>query len=221
MSMNGLGITYRTQGKYADAAPLLSAVLEARARVLGPEHRETLTSRHSLARVYEAEGKYELSQPLLLQNLEARRRTLGAEHFDTMSSLSALAESYRKQGRYHEAEPLFNQLLEVRRRTLTPDNPTTLATLTSVAALKRGQRQFAAAEQYLREALNGYNRIHSDTWQRYYAEAMLGATLIDLRRLDEAKPVLAAAYKKLTERRSLIPVEDLPRLDAVREWAGQ
>ena len=221
MSMNGLGITYRTQGKYALAEPLLRAVLDARTRVLGPDHRETLASRHSLARVYEAEGKYELSQPVLLQNLEARRRVLGAEHFETMSSLSALAESYRKRGRYGDAEPLFNQLLEVRRRTLTPDNPTTLSTLTSFAALKRGQRQFAAAEQYLREALNGYDRIHSDTWQRYYAEAMLGATLIDLQRRDEANPVLAAAYRKLTERRSSIPVEDLPLLDVVRDWAGQ
>ena len=137
-----------------------------------------------------------------------------------MSSLSALAESYRKQGRHAEAEPLFKELLEVRRRTLTPDNPTTLATLTSFAALKREQRQFAAAEQYLQDVLKGYARIRSASWQRSYAEALLGATLIDLNRLDEAKPLLTTARQQMAQRRAVIPVEDLPLLDAVRDWAG-
>jgi tetratricopeptide (TPR) repeat protein len=219
MSINQLGINYRNQGKYAEAEPLLQTVLDARRRVLGAEHRDTLSSRHSLARVYEAEGKHDMSKPLFLENLAARRRVLGAEHFDTMSTLNALAESYRKQGKYSDAEPLFRELLDIRRRTLAADHHVLLATLASVGALERQQHLFAAAERHLREAANGYERTRSNTWQRYYADALLGATLVDLKRYDEAEPLLISAYERMVERRATIPVEDRPLLDDVKEWA--
>jgi eukaryotic-like serine/threonine-protein kinase len=218
MSVNGLGIAYRVQGKYAEAEPLLRTVLDARSRVLGAEHRDVLSSRHSLARVYEAEGRRERSQPLLLQNLEIRRRVLGREHPDTMSGLAMLAESYRRQGRYAEADPLFAELLDVRRRTLTPNHPGLFATLTSVAALKRDQQQFGAAERLLREALKGYASANTTTWQRYYSEALLGATLLDSGRRDEAGRLLSAAYPALLQRTASIPVEDRPLLELVKAW---
>jgi tetratricopeptide (TPR) repeat protein len=220
MSVNGLGIAYRVQGKYAEAEGLFTNLLEVRTRVLGAEHRDTLTTRHSLARVYEAQGKSELSEPLLVQNLEARRRVLGAEHPDTMSSLNMLAESLRKRGRLAEAEPLFRELVEVRRRTLAPDNPTLFSTLTAFGGLKRAQHDFVAAERSIREALADYERTASETWQRYYATALLGATLADVGRA-EAQPLLDSGYQGMLRRQALMPVEDLPLLNEVKEWVGR
>jgi serine/threonine-protein kinase len=214
-SINQLGVNYRAQGKYTEAEPLLKTLLDARSRVLGTEHRDTLTTRHSLARVYEAAGKPELSLPLFLENLEARRRVLGREHPDTMSSLNMLAESYRRQGRFRDAEPLLEELLTIRRRRLTADHPNVLASMVALAALKREQHELAAAEQYLRDAVSGYERIRPETWQRYYAEALLGTTLLDLKRYEEAEPLLASAYDRLTQRRATIPAEDRPLLDDV------
>jgi hypothetical protein len=221
ISVNGLGIAFRTQGKYAEAEPLLREVLDTRQRVLGPEHPNTMVSRHSLARVYEAQGKYALSTPLLVENLAARRRVLGAENADTLSSLSMLAASYRHQGRLADAEPMLVEALQTRRRSLPPNHPTTFASMTAVAELKLDLHDPAAAEKYLREAIASYERIASDTWQRFYAEALLGVALSHLNRFDEAQPLLESGYARMVERRDKMAAEDRPLLDAVKESIAQ
>jgi hypothetical protein len=52
-----LGDALQAQGKFADAEKEYRAVLAIRARVLGPEHRETLDCRNKLANVLQAQGK--------------------------------------------------------------------------------------------------------------------------------------------------------------------
>ena len=48
---------YQRQGRYSEAEPLYRRALEARERVLGTEHPDTLISVNNLAALYQAQGR--------------------------------------------------------------------------------------------------------------------------------------------------------------------
>ena len=85
---------YESQGRYGEAEPLYRRALEARERVLGPEHPDTLTSVNNLAALYQAQGRYGEAEPLYRRALEASERVLGPEHPDTLTSVNNLALLY-------------------------------------------------------------------------------------------------------------------------------
>jgi hypothetical protein len=49
ISVNSLGLLYKSQGRYGEAEPLFLRALEAWERTLGPEHPRTLISLNNLA----------------------------------------------------------------------------------------------------------------------------------------------------------------------------
>lgn len=63
---------------------------DARQRVLGPEHPDTLRSMNHLAATLMQEGHYAEAEKLERQTLETRRRVLGPEHPDTLYSMTWL-----------------------------------------------------------------------------------------------------------------------------------
>ena len=62
-SVNRLTELKVDQGKYAQAEPLLTKVLNGKRRVLGQEHPKTLISMNNLALLYEDQGKYAQAEP--------------------------------------------------------------------------------------------------------------------------------------------------------------
>src|SRR5260370_42566242 len=68
-------------------------VLEARRRILGEEHPDTLNSISNLARTLAAQGDLAGARRLEEPVLEARRRILGEEHPDTLTSMDNLART--------------------------------------------------------------------------------------------------------------------------------
>jgi hypothetical protein len=68
----------------------LRAVVEARRRVLGADHRDTLTSRHDLARVLADSGRLAEAEAEYRAAVAGRTRVLGADHPDTRASQAAL-----------------------------------------------------------------------------------------------------------------------------------
>jgi tetratricopeptide (TPR) repeat protein len=136
----------------------------------------------------------------------------------SIASMTNLADLNRRQGKLEDAETRFAEVLELRRRVLGPDHPNTLSVLTSLAAVKFDQRDYADAEGFLRAALAGYERRNADNWQRYYAQSLLGATLIKGDRLIEAEHLLTSGYQGLVARQSAIPVENQGVLSDARQW---
>jgi hypothetical protein len=112
-------------------------------------------------------------------------------------------------------------VLELRRRVLGPDHPNTLSVVTSLAAVKVDQHDYAGAEGLLRTALAGYERRNADNWQRYYAQSLLGATLVRRGRLAEAEPLLTSGYQGLMARQGAIPAENHGVLDDARQWLAE
>ena len=68
--------------------------LEAKSRVLGADHHETLLSTNNLVVCLTAQGRGREAGPLLAQVLQAQTRLLGADHPDTADT----AERLRKVG---------------------------------------------------------------------------------------------------------------------------
>jgi hypothetical protein len=93
-------LTYQDQGKLVDAAQLQEKVLEARRRIQGEEHPDTLTTMDNLALTYQDQGKPVDAAQLQEKVLEARRRIQGEEHPRTLTTMNNLALlTYQNQGR--------------------------------------------------------------------------------------------------------------------------
>jgi hypothetical protein len=95
--MNDLASTLRAQGDHAGARRLEERVLEARTRVLGEEHPDTLTSMNNLAVTLWEQGDHAAALRLLRQCLSGRRKVLGEDHPKTAATAEFL--------RHYEAQP--------------------------------------------------------------------------------------------------------------------
>jgi hypothetical protein len=69
-------------------------VMETRKRVLGEEHRDTLTSKANLVATYIAKGRWKEAEDLFVQVIEIRKKVLGEEHPDTLASVANLAATF-------------------------------------------------------------------------------------------------------------------------------
>jgi hypothetical protein len=74
-------------------------VLEAKKRVLGAEHPDTLVSMANLALTYKNQGRWKEAEELQAKELNICSRVLGAEHPDTLTSMNNLASTYSNQRR--------------------------------------------------------------------------------------------------------------------------
>jgi hypothetical protein len=99
--------------RYAEALTLAWQTWERRARVLGPEHRDTLEVLNSYTMCLDRMGRGEEAIRLLRRCLATRRLTLGASHRYTVISVNDLAVCLWKRGEYVDAVPLFREAVEL------------------------------------------------------------------------------------------------------------
>jgi tetratricopeptide (TPR) repeat protein len=116
-------MTLGLQGRFQEAEKLLVKGVEAKSRVLGKEHPNTLLAVASLALMYDQQGRLQQAEDLHLKVLEAW-------HTAELS----LALTYRKQGQLKEAEALYFKAVEARSRVLGEKPP---RTLTAIAHVKK------------------------------------------------------------------------------------
>ena len=113
------------QGQYAAARVIQQQQLEARRRVQGEEHPDTLTSMNNLASTLRNQGDLAGARKLEEAVLEARRRVQGEEHPDTLTSMNNLASTLGNQGDLAGARKLQEAVLEARRRVQGEEHPDT------------------------------------------------------------------------------------------------
>jgi hypothetical protein len=145
-------------------------------------------------------------------------------------------------GLYSEAWTQFDRALNLRRRAPGTEDRKTLRTVNNLGRLAEFQGNYAEAihalfrvegcvgpftgkpaqsESLARDALAFYRTAHSDGWERYRAESLLGASLAGQRKYAEAEPLLLEGYQGMDARRERIAVPDLYRLERAREWLAQ
>jgi tetratricopeptide (TPR) repeat protein len=103
----------RGPARDAEAITLALQTWKGRARVLGPEHRDTLESLGAYATCLDKTGQSEEAIRLLRTCLAARQRTLGASHPDTAISMNELAVCLWRRGEYQDAIPEFRKAVEL------------------------------------------------------------------------------------------------------------
>ena len=208
ITVANLGYVYQKQGKYAQAEPLSTKAVEGMRRAQGAEHNDTLICMNMLGLLYRAEGKYAEAEPVLTKALEIRRRVLGARHADTIKSINSLASLYRSEGKSGEAETLLASVLEARRRVLGPVHPDTISTMAVLGDVRLQQKKYAEAEALLREVRTNNQDAAADTWELYWSQHLLGASLAAQKRYAEAEPHMVSGYHGMMQRETAIPLED-------------
>jgi CHAT domain-containing protein/tetratricopeptide (TPR) repeat protein len=193
-AVNSLGYLYYSQGRYAEAEPLLKRALAILEKTLGPEHPKVATSLDNIAALYRAQGRDAEAEPLLKRALAVREKTLGDEHPAVGQSLNNLAELYRVQGRYADAEPLYRRALSISQMALGPEHPDVAAELSNLGLVYRSQSRPAEAESLLKRALairqKALGAEHPDV---ALSLANLALVYNDLGRYTEAEPLFKRA----------------------------
>ena len=144
-----------TRKGFSEAEALFRRALEARERMLGKEHPDTLGCVLNLAILYNSQGRFGDAWPFFRRFIDGSERTLGKEHPNTLGGVNGLAAAYDSQGFSSEAEPLFERVLEARARLLGNEHPNTLETISNLAALYFKQSDWSRAVQFWRRATTG------------------------------------------------------------------
>jgi hypothetical protein len=120
-------------GSYAPARDLQQKVVQARERVLGPEHLQTLAARGDLASWTGEAGDAAAARDLFAGLLSVFERVLGPEHPYTLTARGDLARWTGEAGDAAAARDLFAALLSVFERVLGPEHPNTLTARANLA----------------------------------------------------------------------------------------
>ncbi|WP_311359447.1 tetratricopeptide repeat protein, partial [Actinomyces oris] len=154
---------------------------------LGPDHPDTLASRHNLAGTYRDAGRLDKAIALYEQTLEDSIRVLGIDHPSTLTSHFNLAGAYRASCRLDEAILLYEQVVTGRSRVLGPDHRSTLTARDHLADTYWEAGRFDEAITLKKQILADAMRIMgADSPSASAARNNLAATYRDADRLDEA-----------------------------------
>jgi tetratricopeptide (TPR) repeat protein len=134
------------QGRYSDAERVLRDVLAEQERILGPEHPDTMTTRHYLAAALFFQGKYDQAETEYRAVLQLREKILGPEHPDTLKTRNNLALALDYQAKYADAEPEYRELLRLKEKVLGPEDPSTLVTRSGLADTLDSEGKYVEAE---------------------------------------------------------------------------
>ena len=158
---------------------------------LGPDHPETLKSKHNLAISYQVRGRQVDALKLYEETLVAQKAKLGIDHADTLLTICGLADCYDTIGRHAEALKLNKEAYAHSKRTLGPNHPYTLRATVALAASEATLGRHSEALKLHQEALavlkERYGVDHPDTLT---CQWLVAANLVTLDRGAEAVPLI-------------------------------
>jgi serine/threonine protein kinase len=199
-----LAQSYAGLGLYSHAQPLVEQAVRIQRRVLGPEHRDTLSSMRLQATILRISQRYDESERLIRETLATERRVLGAEDPETLNSMNELAITLGEEGYFSEQEKLERETLAIRRRVLGGEHPATLGSMETLADALTNGGHYAEAEKLQREALDIQRRVFGrEDMRTLFSMSSLAWTLERQGRLAEAENLQRSALN--TERHVLGP----------------
>ena len=136
--------------------------LEARRRVIGEEHRETLLSMGNLGLALRNLKRFDEAIDIYLETLEIQERSLGQGHPDTAVSLFNIASLYRDTDRFDLSVDYFERTLSVDEAALGEEHPYVADDLEEYAKLRRKMGMDAEADDISFRFLSpAHRQIHS------------------------------------------------------------
>ncbi|CAG7934218.1 unnamed protein product [Penicillium olsonii] len=204
------------QGAYEEAEAMHRRALETREKVLGREHRDTLTGLSNLGLVLSRQGKYEEAEAMHRRDLEGSEKVLGCEHPDTLTSVSNLGLVLSRQGKYEKAEAMHRRALEGSEKSLGHEHPDTLTSVSNLGSVLGSQGKYEEAEAMHRRALEGSEKLLG----REHPSALtsvsnLGSVLGSQGKYEEAEAMQRRALEGYDEVRGREHVRTATSLDVL------
>jgi eukaryotic-like serine/threonine-protein kinase len=128
-----IAVEYCHEGRFSEALALADHVVRTRMQLLGPEHPETLSSRHLVGTALYMLDREAEAERVVYGAAEARSRLLGQYHANTLSSWHLLAKILYSLGRHADALPIAAGVASARTQVLSPDDTDTLDSRNTVA----------------------------------------------------------------------------------------
>ena len=162
-----VGRSLQNAGSVGSAIAYYQELMAEAETRLGPDHRDTLASRNSLALAYRQGGDLGKAVSLFEQNVADRERVLSPDHPDTLTSRDNLAGAYHVGGDLVRAISLFKQTLADRERVLGPHHPDTLTSRNNLALTFKAGGDLVRATSLFEQTFAESERVrgsdHPDT----------------------------------------------------------
>jgi tetratricopeptide (TPR) repeat protein len=197
----------RAAGRAEEAIPLAEQVRDARVRMLGAYHRETIQSLENLGLAYQAAGQPDKAAPLFQQAAQGLEQ-LAFMHDEAALIVETWCDWLLSHGQTDQANLWRQKWLASVKQNTGPESPAYVSVLEDQGANLLRVGRHADAERLLRECLAIRQRNEPLGWSTLLAESMLGEAVAGMRKHSEAESVLLRAYEGLKTREREIP----PRL---------
>ncbi|KIJ97535.1 hypothetical protein K443DRAFT_9810 [Laccaria amethystina LaAM-08-1] len=129
-------------------------VLDARNRILGVEHPDTITAMENLATMYGNLEKHAEAEKLEIQVLNARNKIIEVKHPGTIMAIANLAATCRNLGKHTGGEELQIQGQQAQSRALGGEHPDKTKTMSNVEQAQETQVLDGRSTVYEEETSN-------------------------------------------------------------------
>ena len=180
--------------RFAEAEPLMRAVVEIRERELGGNSPEMAPAITNLALLLQATNRFGEAEPLFRRALAIDEASHGKDHPYVARDLNNLAGLLHATNRLAEAEPLFRRALTIDESIYGRDHPYVSICLNNLAQLLYTTNRLAEAEPMMKRALaideKAYGTDHPNVAIRLNNLAQLFKAT---NRLADAEPLMRRA----------------------------
>lgn len=194
-----LAYILRTMGgreRLLEAADLTLAAVAFYESRMSPDYGSTNELRKAAVEQLLLLEDYQGAEPFARAMLESYSRIYGAETINTVKAASRLARVLGWAGaKLEEAEDLARDAAVRTPRISSEREDYAVYHKTTLASVIRARGRTEEALQMARELMKQMHEppVHNAPWVRAYLGCVLGECLIDLKRFDEAAPVLTEA----------------------------
>jgi serine/threonine protein kinase/TolA-binding protein len=211
-SLYNLGRALTETGKLDEARKTLDEAIKECIRIKGLEHGYTAAARLNLNYLLIRRGQWNEVEPLCRENLRLWNRVL-PNHPRTSMAMDNLAEVLLHNRKYDEAKQVIDAALVARRKTYVtnPDHPDIAISLEMLGRRSMEMGNPKDAVEPLRDSLAIRKKsLAPGCWVTAQTASELGGVLTELKRYDEAEPMLLKAYQTLEQSSGVPPayIED-------------
>jgi tetratricopeptide (TPR) repeat protein len=147
---NDLGMTYKLQGRFAEAAAAYDAAGAILAAMPDADPDDLASLWHNRGGLAHAQGDHESAEPLAKRAIEVRTATLGPDHVATLLDRSAYAAILDGLGRVDEAELEIRDVVDGLVAALGEDHPEVAVARNNLAATLQRRGCLREAERLYR-----------------------------------------------------------------------
>src|SRR5664280_1120674 len=183
--------------------PVLRQVLEARRKLLGPDHPTTIEVEARLAAITIELEEYQAARDAYTVLMERSERVFGPRNLDTLSAVHGLAVALSFMEEPAIARAMYERVYNGRRNSLGAEDPATLSALHNLGLTHRALGDNAAARATFEQLLEAQRRVfgprslrRASSTCRRTGRCDLGSSIPSrrtLRSCNAARPAIARA----------------------------